>query len=32
LGAGDFAKGAEDFDFEEAAVDGGCEVGYGFEL
>jgi hypothetical protein len=32
LGAGDFAEGTEDFDFEETAVDGPCEVGDGFEL
>lgn len=32
LGAGDFAHGAEDFNFEEAAVNGRCEVRDGFEL
>jgi hypothetical protein len=32
LGTGDFAHGTEDFDFEEAVVNGGCEIGDAFEL
>lgn len=32
LGTGDFAHGTEDFDFEEAVVNGGCKIGDTFEL